>query len=352
MSATNYRLNLSSTLLVVILLCACAGPKGAPPESKTHSNRSSSTSSDEESILRQINENHDDRQKLHLLSQLADLRAKKKTDSQTTELIEQIMQLSRKLYGNQSIEFAEALSKQGTLLFQEKDFAHSAQSWQEAGVIYTAHGENFAKQQMDCVSGEIAGSCATGKCSDNSALYEKLLSLRRKCLGNQDQQTMISAMLLAEVYSKQQKYEKALTLFKEVYAWSLTRGPMEETPAAINLARAYIYLKNYKEAGILLDKSLDYAEKHPLNGLINPSLISALKAELLLFDEEKQYDKSLHVAKRILDLNEKQMGPTHPQLTSTLMIYAEALDKVGKTKESASVKKRIRSIEMAPTPSK
>ncbi|MBX9722906.1 MAG: hypothetical protein K2X81_16005, partial [Candidatus Obscuribacterales bacterium] len=141
-------------------------------------------------------------------------------------------------------------------------------------------------------------------------------------------------------------------LFKEVYDFSKTQGAAEETPAAINLARTYIYLKNYNEAKLLLDTSLDYAEKHPYIGLVNPSLISALKTELLLFDEQKKYDKSLIVAKRILDLNEKQMGQNHPQLPSTLMLYADALDKVGKKKESASVRKRIRDIEMSPTEAK
>ncbi len=348
MSAMKCRPNTAWTLLVVTLLCACTGAKVTTKANDASWPGPSISANDPDSILKQINECNDEKQKLVLLNKLASFRVKRSSESEE-KIIDQIMQLSKKLYGSNSTEYASALNLQGQFLFSKKDYKQSADSYRQAAAIFEAAGDKYSSQLISSVSGEIAGSCASGQCSNNAALYEKLLALKRKFLGNDNQQTMIAAMLLAEIYSKQKKYEQSLLLFKEIYDFNKTKGPDAETAAAINLARAYIYLKKYDEAKPLLNKSLDYAETHPYNDLINPSLISALKTELLLFDEQKQYDKSLPVAKRILDLNEKQMGAKHPQLPATLMLYADALEKVGKKKESASVRKRIRDIEMSPT---
>ncbi|MBX9725498.1 MAG: tetratricopeptide repeat protein, partial [Candidatus Obscuribacterales bacterium] len=177
------------------------------------SGSSTSPVGEQESILKEINECGDEKQKLLLLTKLAGLKASR-TDSSQEKITDQILQLSKKLYGSKSHEYADALNWQGQLLFKKKNFKQSADSYHEAAAIFELAGDEYGSKLMSSVSGEIAGSCASGLCSDNSALYEKLLELKRKFIGNNKQPTMIAAMLLAEIYSKQHKYDKALPLFK------------------------------------------------------------------------------------------------------------------------------------------
>ena len=295
---------------------------------------------DEKSLVAKINSCADQKERFELMTRLAELRRQDAPEKQE-QLLEQITQLSEKVFGHTSIEYADSLCRQARLYFQEKELGNSAKKWIAAEEIYELKGDEYNNKVMQCVSGRIAAECANGTCKTETELYKKLLELRRKVLGNTDQQTMIAAMLLAEVYGKTGKDKEALKLFQEVYDWSLTRSPADCSAASLNLARTYIRLNEYKKAEALIRTSLDYAQTHPINGRINPLLISALKVQLFYFQRQKLYKEAVTVAKEILDQNEKQMGPKHPQLGASIMIYANALRDAGRVKEAKVLEKRV-----------
>lgn len=278
------------------------------------------------------------------MNKLADLRANDPPASQE-KLLGQISSLSFELCGTKSKEYAEACARLGRLKFSTRDFSGSAELWRAAGSIYKGLGTAFERKEMEALSGQIAGECASGKCSQKAELYEQLLALRKKVLGVNDIQTKTAEALLAEIYSRQQKPEKAFELYNDLYQKSLNGSLNERASACLNMARTYTQLKQFDKAEPLLKSTLQYAENHPYNSNVNPNLVAALKAYAEFYDAQKQYRDELVMAKRLLEVNETQMGATHPQLTGTLSLYADVLQKNGELAQSAEIRKRIVSIE-------
>ncbi|MBX9690671.1 MAG: tetratricopeptide repeat protein [Candidatus Obscuribacterales bacterium] len=279
-------------------------------------------------------------EKLQQLCRLADL---KSTDPEgvSESLLKTIATLSSKLYGLSSKEYAEANKRLGQYYFRKREFQNSVDAWSKAGNFYEQSGDNCG--EMEALSGRIAGECASGKCTQQAELYEKLLKLREACLGKNNPQTVIACSLLAEIYSRQKRFSDSLPLFQRVYDSS--KSEEERAAASINLGRNYLELREFDKAKSLIDTALKYAEANPVYGRINPLLIAALKAKLYYFDQKKMYKDELSVAEKIMKLNEAQMGPAHPQLAGTLLIYAEALERAGKKKESETVFLRIKALE-------
>jgi tetratricopeptide (TPR) repeat protein len=288
------------------------------------------------------------KEKIKLMGELADLKENAPPAAQET-LLAEITALARETAGSDSVELAEALARQGKFYYKQKDYLRSASAWEKAKNIYAGQGPAFDCRRAECISGQIGGVCASGHCAANVELYEELLALDRKCLGNANPMTTGATMQLCEVYSKLKKYEQALKLYKELYERSLVSGTKDDQASAqLNMARTYVRMKKYDMAEPLLRSVLAYAETHPFYGRISPLHIAVLKVYLQFYDQQKKYQEALVIAKRILDLNESQMGTRHPQLTSSLMPYAEALEKAGKKQESALVRKRIRDLETSP----
>ena len=305
-------------------------------------------------LVSAINNSSKSKEQLVLMKQLADLRANDPPSSQE-KLLGQISTLSMELCGAKSLEYADACARVGKNKFVLRDFAGSASAWQTAGSIYKEKGGESERLEMEALSGQIASECASGKCSQKTELYEQLYALRKKVLGAYDIQTNTAESLLAEIYLRAHKNDKALELYKDLYKKSLSKSLNERASVCLSLARTYTQMKQFDTAEPLLKSTLEYAESHPFNGNVNPNLVAALKAYCNFYDEQKKYKDELLLAQRLLDVNEKQMGPRHPQLTGTLSLYADVLDKNGKSTESADVRKRIKSIEMSaeewkPTP--
>ena len=336
---------LPSLALILLTFGSCTSEKKVSDSSESNKLNYQVVRKDEKTLAREINAARG-KEKYGLLCQLADLKARDRLCGEES-LLTELSSQARETFGPDSAEMSESLSRQGKFYFAHKDYARSAKLFEDADNIYARKGLDWQCKRMDTLSGQIAGECAGGKCLQKVPLYEELLALRRKCLGNNDSQTVIAVMQLGEIYTKQRRYSEALKLFEEVYAHSLSGTKEDQAAASLNLARTYTNLNQYKKAEPMLRSILAYAESHPLYGRINPVHISALRAYLQFYDRQKRYKEEVVVARRIVELNEAQMGPEHPQLTSSLMLYAEALEKVSKLKESEVIKNRIRRIEMA-----
>ena len=100
----------------------------------------------------------------------------------------------------------------------------------------------------------------------------------------------------------------------------------------------------------MLASSLGYAEMTPVNGRINPLYPSVLNAYFQYYEQQRLYKDGLTVAKRLLTLQESQVGANSSELTPALTLYADALAKAGNLNESSKVHQRIAILEQAPMP--
>ena len=327
---------------LILALQACSEQKRSFSVSKID-NKSNDNFAEKQ--LLEIANSSTGRERFDAMSKLADLRLGQ-SPAQQEALITQLSQFAREAFGSTSVEYAKTLQRQARLLFRQRNYSACAETWQSAGEIFSAKGDDYICEQAECVSGQIAGECATGKCAQEVQLYEQLLKLRRKCFGDTNQQTMISMMLLGETYSKAGRYKEALEQFETYADWAKTRSAAEQNASQLNIARTLIRMGEFDKGEAILKECMNYAITHETATEPNPTHIPVIKAYILLNDKRKNYKQELVYAKELADISEKLMGKEHPQLPSSLMIYVEALEKVGKKKEAEQVMNRIRQIEM------
>ncbi len=332
---------------LILALQACSEQKRSFSVSKidTNSNKDFSNRDLSEKQLLEIANSSSGRERYEAMSKLADLRLGQ-APAQQEALITQLSQFAREAFGSTSVEYAKTLQRQARLLFRQRNYSACAKTWQSAGEIFAVKGDKYICEQAECVSGQIAGECATGKCAQEVQLYEQLLGLRRKCFGDANQQTMISMMLLGETYSKAGRYKEALKQFENYADWAKTRSPAEQNASQLNIARTLIRMGEFEKGEAILKECMNYASTHETATEPNPTHIPVIKAYILLNDKKKDYAQELVYAEELADISERLMGKEHPQLPSSLMIYVEALEKAGKKKEAEQVMKRIRQIEL------
>lgn len=328
---------------LILALQSCSEPKRSFSVSKIDTKKDGELS---EKQLLEIANSSSGKDRYDAMSKLADLRRSAPIEKQEA-LITELSQFAREKFGSDSIEYASSLQRQARLLFKQKNYPTCAKTWQAAGDIFAKKGTEFSCQLAECVSGRIAGECATGKCANETQLYQQLLELRRKCFGDSDQQTMIAVMLLGENYSKSGKYKDALKQFQEYAEWTKARSAAEQNASKLNIARTLIHMGEFKQGASILKECLSYALAHETPNEPNPSHVPILKTYILLYDKQKDYKQELSTAKELVDISERIMGKEHPQLPTSLMIYVEALEKAGKKKEAELVMQRIRKIEMS-----
>lgn len=332
--------------LAVVPFASSCTSKTVPTTSSSRHTLNSVADNDEKGLTQAINAAAG-KEKYRLMCLLADRKANIANLAELEPLLQQISAQAQENFGADSVEYATALIRQAHLYMKQKDYMRSSNTFQQANALYKKKGPEFDCQRIDCISGQIAAECVTGKCAQEEALYKELLELRHKCLGDRNPQTVISMLTLGEVYSREHKYDDALKQFTSAYYMSLAGVQVDRDAVALNLARTYTNLKQYDKAAPLLQASKAHLEAQQVSGRqVNPLLLGVLKAYVVLYDRQKKYKDELVVAKRFLDLNEAYLGAKHPKLNTSLMLYADALEKAGKVKDAQQVKNRLRDLEL------
>ncbi len=347
-NSLQYVLLLFVLMPVIIGVCSsCTGEhKNTSSAPKPALNSQIQGKVDEQSLRQAIN-SAAGKDKYRLMCQLEDLKSRARKSSDDEALIDEILAISRENFGSDSIEYADALMRQGRRLGFKQEFARSAKAYEEAGKIFAAKGSVYDREQMACLSGRISGECAEGKCLQEVELYTELLRLRKKVLGDKNAQTVIAMTMLGEIYMRKHRYDDALKLFRDAYFASVGGTAVDKTGILLNLARSNIYLNHFSDAETLLSPILKSAEGGSKSDQINSiRLISTLKVYALLYERQKKYKDEVVVAKRILDLDGARMGTNNPALSHSLVLYADALEKAGKTKDAGSVRKRLNDLEV------
>jgi tetratricopeptide (TPR) repeat protein len=168
--------------------------------------------------------------------------------------------------------------------------------------------------------------------------FERVLDLRRKHLGPDDADTLISMNNLADGYTGQGRHAEALKLNEETLALRKAKlGPdhPDTLTAMNNLANSYVVLGRYAEALKLNEETLALRKAklgpdHPatlttMNNLANSYVALGRHAEALKLNEET------------LALRRAKLGPDHPDTLFSVHNFTASDSKLGRYAEALTL---------------
>ncbi len=99
---------------------------------------------------------------------------------------------------------------------------------------------------------------------------------------------------------------------------------------------------NYDRAVVVAKKALEVAEKNV--GPNHPAVATSLNNLALLYYTQGHYVQAEPLYQRALAIYEKALGPDHPNVATSLENYADLLQKTGRTAEADELEERARAI--------
>jgi len=197
-----------------------------------------------------------------------------------------------------------------------------------------------------------AGASLGRKWEEAEARLSGLTQLIERALGAESaSDAAMNLGNLALQYHRQNKFEEAERLYQHALAFREKFFGPDHSSVATGLNNLAILLRDqgrYEEAAALFRRSLVITEKtwgpdHPKVALRLSNL-----ASLALKQEKFAEAKSLFA--RILLIGEKHRRTAMPEVAASLRKYAEALERTGRTVESADISTRIQAIRTQPAP--
>jgi CHAT domain-containing protein/Tfp pilus assembly protein PilF len=174
-----------------------------------------------------------------------------------------------------------------------------------------------------------------GKYSEAIPLAERLLSIRRKVLGNEHPDVATSLHNLAFLYASQGRYSEAEPLYRQALEMR-KRLLGEEHPDVArslhNLAGLYNALGRYSEAEPLYRQALEMNKR--LLGEEHPSVALSLHSLALLYASQGRYSKAEPLWRQALEMRKRLLGNEHPDVATSLNNLAELYRKQGRYSEA------------------
>ena len=187
--------------------------------------------------------------------------------------------------------------------------------------------------------------CDVGEPAKATPLLERAVDLRQQILGFDDPIISSSLDNLADVLIRQHRVDEAEALYQR--SIRILEAHSDPGLLAITLSKlGDVHLRILRDpvrAEALYRQAWDAwklasEHDHPLIGLTLTCL-----AEVYL--AERRYSDAEPLLKEALQIQEKALGPTQPQVAKVLLDYASLLRKQGRRNEAASMQKRANNIE-------
>jgi len=170
------------------------------------------------------------------------------------------------------------------------------------------------------------------------AQLKQALEARRKLLGDENPDTLLSMKHLSWLYLKQGRYEDARALAEpglSLHKRALGANDRETLASAYNLALIYASQSRYDEAERLLRETL--AAQRQVLGEEHPDTMNSMEALGVLYREQGRFAAAEKQLKAALDLTRKVFGDGRSETVQSLTNLATVYGLQGRYAESAQL---------------
>ncbi len=294
--------------------------------------------------------------------QVAIVKAKNSNDTeQIIRLREQLIDLTEKEFGSDSVEVAAELAVLGKAIYDQGKYDLALPLYRRALTIKEkvlgpehpdvasllnnlaiAYGKlakydqalllhqralAIREEALGLDHRDVAGSLnglantyrSLARYDEAVLMFKRALSIKRKVLGPEHPNIAITLNNLALTYAALAQYDQALPLYQRALViFEKARGPEHPDVGGVlqNLANTYLKIAEYKQAIAHYQRTLAIFEK--ALGSEHPYLATTLNNLASTYLALAQYDQALVLHQRALVIREKALGSDHPDLGSTL----------------------------------
>jgi tetratricopeptide (TPR) repeat protein len=219
----------------------------------------------------------------------------------------------------------------------------------EVWTMYLSHALHVAG--LDGILEETAraslldrvGRCQSslGQYSTAESTHRQVLSLKKKNLGEDHNQTLISMSMVGRALSGQGKYEDAESMNKQTLA-RREKALGAEHPNTLtsmgNLAAILYHQGKYKEAESMNRQTLARYKK--VCGADHPDTLASMSILALILDRQGKYKEAESMNRETLARSEKVLGAEHPDTLTSMSNLAGVLDRQGKYEKAESINRQ------------
>jgi tetratricopeptide (TPR) repeat protein len=240
---------------------------------------------------------------------------------------------------------AELALSEGRLLLGEGKYPDALKVVQEAVDL---DRRLYGEERVETATAEyLVGQCffRLGKIDQAIEADQKALAIRKKVLGPDHPETANAVHLLATLYQASGRFEEALPL--HLQALSIREralGPDHPDLAYSlnNLTALFAVQRKFKEALPYAERNLAvmraaYGEESPFTG-------TALHNLGALHSDMRDFPVALELMQRAVKLREKVLGPEHTDVAASLVTLSSALVESGRAKEGLEAAQRSLAI--------
>ena len=286
-------------------------------------------------LLENINTKDEELQKIEKLIKLANEAEEEDNYEEAIYLLEEILKIEKRIFGEKSKDVANTLDWIGTIYQNKKDFQKALDLQKKVLNIYESE---FKKDYRKINSSLLWIGYYQGKLlkfQEAENILEKALKIAEKYLANKD--IAITKYNQAALFEEQFLAKEALVKYLEslqIYEKEFGKGTPETAEVLFDIGRIYSDLG-------LLNKSEDYI----LRAISIEKDYRFLDSLSQIYFSKQLHKKSLEIAEEALTLRKKVLVKNDIYLTSSLSTIAIANHLIGedtnKTKKSLEAIKQI-----------
>ncbi|MEZ2319061.1 MAG: tetratricopeptide repeat protein [Microcoleus sp.] len=174
-----------------------------------------------------------------------------------------------------------------------------------------------------------------GKYQEAIPLLERVLSIRKKVLGNEHPDVVTSLNNLAVLYESQGRYSEAEPLLRQALEMNkrlLGNEHPEVATSLHNLAALYTSQGLYSKSEPLYRQALEMRKR--LLGNEHPDVATSLNNLAFLYRNQGRYSEAEPLLRQALEMNKRLLGNEHPEVATNLHNLAFLYASQGRYNES------------------
>ena len=213
--------------------------------------------------------------------------------------------------------------------------------------IHIANLHSTMKETRRALLLDRIGQCQNtlGQYAVAEGTHRRVLSLRRKNLGDEDILTLRSINGIGAALYHQSKYKEAESIYRQTLVQLKKVFGPEYQDTLISMSNLALVLNNqgrYEEAELMNRQNLVLLEK--VLGPEHPHTLKSMNNLALVLNSQGKYEEVELMNRQTLSLLEKVLGPEHPDTLMSMNNLAEVLDNQGKYEEAELMKRQILSL--------
>jgi tetratricopeptide (TPR) repeat protein len=213
--------------------------------------------------------------------------------------------------------------------------------------IHIANLHSTMKETRRALLLDRIGQCQNtlGQYAAAEGTHRRVLSLRRKNLGNKDMLTFRSMNKIGVALLDQGKYKEAESINRQTLVQSMKVLGLEHPDTLMSMSNLAIVLYSqgkYEEAELMNRQELVLSEK--VLGPEDPDTLISMNNLALVLNNQGRYEEAELMNRQILSLSEKVLGPEHPNTLTGMNNLVLVLGSQGKYEEAELMNRQILSL--------